>query len=118
VVIDGSADGTIRIKKWIDHQDNNVAEYIALLEALQLALSRSATSLHVFSDSELVVKQMTGVYAAARDCILCTGPAVRWRVPWNSRFHIFHAKTIRRRTDWRILPFEQEQASLLAQNSE
>ena len=61
VVIDGSADGTIRIGKWIGHRDNNVAEYIALLEALQFALSREATSLHVFSDSELVVKQMTGV---------------------------------------------------------
>lgn len=63
VVINGSADGTIRIRKWIGHQDNNVAEYIALLEALQFALSREATSLHVFSDSELVVKQMTGVYS-------------------------------------------------------
>jgi ribonuclease HI len=62
VVIDGSADGMIRIRKWIGHQDNNVAEYIALLEALQFALSCEATSLHVFSDSELVVKQMTGVY--------------------------------------------------------
>ena len=49
VVIDGSANGTIRIRKWIGHQDNNVAEYIALMEALQFALSREATSLHVFS---------------------------------------------------------------------
>ena len=32
VVIDGSTDGTIRIAKWIGHQDNNVAEYLALLE--------------------------------------------------------------------------------------
>lgn len=38
VVIDGSAAGTIRIARWIGHQDNNVAEYIALLEALQCAL--------------------------------------------------------------------------------
>jgi len=38
VVIDGSTDGTLRIAKWIGHQDNNVAEYIALLEALQYAL--------------------------------------------------------------------------------
>lgn len=63
LVIDGSSDGTIRIKKAIGHQDNNVAEYVALIEALQYALSQGATSLHVFSDSELVVKQMNGVYA-------------------------------------------------------
>jgi ribonuclease HI len=37
VVIDGSADGTIKINKSIGHHDNNVAEYAALLEALQFA---------------------------------------------------------------------------------
>jgi len=63
VVIDGSADGTIKINKWIGHQDNNVAEYAALLEALQFALDLGARTLHVFSDSEIVVKQMKGEYA-------------------------------------------------------
>jgi len=62
IVIDGSADGTIRINRWIGHQDNNVAEYVALLEALQLALELGARTLHVFSDSEVVVKQMKGEY--------------------------------------------------------
>src|SRR6266567_6319588 len=61
VVIDGSASGTIKIKKWIGHQDNNVAEYVALLEALQYAVTLRAESLHVYSDSEVVVRQMTGV---------------------------------------------------------
>jgi len=62
LVIAGSEDGTIKIKKWIGHQDNNVAEYVALLEALQFALELGARALHVFSDSEVVVKQMTGEY--------------------------------------------------------
>jgi ribonuclease HI len=62
VVIDGSAIGTIRIAKWIGHQDNNVAEYVALLEALQCALGLRATALHVFSDSQVVVRQMSGEY--------------------------------------------------------
>jgi ribonuclease HI len=53
----------IRIAKWIGHHDNNVAEYAALLEALQCALDLKATALHVYTDSELVVKQMTGEYA-------------------------------------------------------
>ncbi len=63
VVIDGSPNGTIRIAKWIGHQDNNVAEYIALMEALQCALGLKARTLHVFSDSEIVVKQMRGEYS-------------------------------------------------------
>ena len=63
VVIGGSTSGTIRIAKWIGHQDNNVAEYVALLEALQCALGLRAKTLHVFSDSEVMVKQMSGEYS-------------------------------------------------------
>jgi ribonuclease HI len=63
VVIGGSTSGTIRIAKWIGHQDNNVAEYVALLEALQCALGLKAKTLHVFSDSEVMVKQMSGEYS-------------------------------------------------------
>jgi len=62
VVIEKPDGEMIRIAKWIGHHDNNVAEYVALLEALQCALNLKATALHVYSDSELVVKQMTGVY--------------------------------------------------------
>jgi ribonuclease HI len=63
VIIDGCESGPIRIAKWIGHQDNNVAEYMALLEALQCALSLKAKALHVYSDSEVVVRQMRGEYA-------------------------------------------------------
>jgi ribonuclease HI len=62
VVIDGCANGPIRIAKWIGHQDNNVAEYVALMEALQCAVSLNAQALHVYSDSEVVVRQMRGEY--------------------------------------------------------
>ena len=62
VVLGGSDGPTIRIAKWIGHQDNNVAEYAALMEALQYAVARKAQKLHVFSDSQVVVRQMTGEY--------------------------------------------------------
>lgn len=62
VVIRGAASDPIRIAKWIGRHDNNVAEYAALLEALQCALQLKARRLHVYSDSEVVVKQMTGIY--------------------------------------------------------
>ena len=63
LVIEDPEGQTTRIAKWIGHQDNNVAEYVALLEALQHALAVNARTLHVFSDSEVMVKQMTGEYA-------------------------------------------------------
>ena len=63
VIVEDSAGDCIRIAKWIGWQDNNVAEYVALLEALLCALDRRALSLHVYSDSDVVVRQMCGEYA-------------------------------------------------------
>ena len=62
IVMDGAAAGPIRFAKWIGRQDSNVAEYVALMEALQLALALNAKCLHVYSDSQVVVKQMRGEY--------------------------------------------------------
>ena len=77
VVICGCAEGPVRIAKWIGHQDNNVAEYLALLEALQHAVSVKARSLRVYSDSEIVVKQMMGEYA-------CRSPRL-YSLNWTCR---------------------------------
>lgn len=63
LVIEVSDGDRIRIAKWIGYHDNNVAEYAALLEALHYALDLKAKALHVFSDSEVVVRQMKGEYA-------------------------------------------------------
>jgi ribonuclease HI len=77
VVISGSPSGPIRIAKWIGRQDNNVAEYAALMEALQCALSLKARKLHVYSDSEVVVRQMTGEY-------ICRSPRL-YSLHWTCR---------------------------------
>jgi ribonuclease HI len=63
VIVEDAAGRQTRIAKWIGWQDNNVAEYVALLEALQCALARKARSLCVYSDSDVVVRQMSGEYA-------------------------------------------------------
>jgi ribonuclease HI len=62
VIINGSGSAPVQIAKWIGHQDNNVAEYAALMEALQFAIAQKARTLHVYSDSQVVVRQMTGEY--------------------------------------------------------
>jgi ribonuclease HI len=77
VVIRGAADDPIRIAKWIGRQDNNVAEYVALLEALQCAVRMQAKALHVYSDSQVVVRQMTGEY-------LCRSPRL-YSLHWVCR---------------------------------
>jgi ribonuclease HI len=47
---------------YLGRASNNVAEYEALLHALRYAAGRGARRLRIFSDSELVVKQMSGQY--------------------------------------------------------
>lgn len=58
------ADGTAKASLfgYLGQATNNVAEYQALVHALQWALSRGASAVRVFSDSELVVRQMNGQY--------------------------------------------------------
>jgi len=77
IVIQDADGEKIRISKWIGHQDNNVAEYVALLEALQQALVLKAKVLRVYSDSEVVVRQMTGEYA-------CRSPRL-YSLHWTCR---------------------------------
>ncbi len=47
---------------YLGRATNNVAEYQALLHALRFALRRGAGRVRVFSDSELVVRQIGGTY--------------------------------------------------------
>jgi ribonuclease HI len=77
VVINVPEGEKIRIAKWIGRQDNNVAEYLALLEALQCALKLRARAIHVYSDSQVVVRQMTGQY-------LCRSPRL-YSLHWTCR---------------------------------
>jgi ribonuclease HI len=47
---------------YIGHATNNVAEYAGLLAVLERARAAGVTEITVHSDSELLVKQMTGAY--------------------------------------------------------
>jgi len=46
----------------IGEATNNVAEYTALIKALERALAMQARIVHIKSDSELLVKQLNGEY--------------------------------------------------------
>jgi len=48
--------------EFLGEATNNVAEYHALLLGLQRALELGATTVEIRSDSELLVRQMTGEY--------------------------------------------------------
>lgn len=52
----------LELAKNIGRETNNVAEYFALLAALDYATIHRISSLRIRSDSELLVRQMQGVY--------------------------------------------------------
>lgn len=62
VVIEHPGGRRVEISESIARGDNNYAEYSALLAALEYAAENQCSRLCVFSDSEVVVKQMTGHY--------------------------------------------------------
>ncbi len=70
VILEHSAGRRVEISQWIGADDNNYAEYAALLVALEYAVAFRCRSLRVFSDSEVVVKQINGHYS-------CQSPGLR-----------------------------------------
>ena len=67
VVIKSDGKTVKEISKAIGEATNNIAEYSALICALQQALLLKARKLHVFTDSELLFRQVTGVYKVKND---------------------------------------------------
>lgn len=50
------------LSKYLGHQTNNFAEYQALIGALEYAIENHHPALKVVSDSELLVRQIKGIY--------------------------------------------------------
>ena len=57
------------ISRYIGKQTNNIAEYTALVFALQEALITKVKSVRIFTDSELLYRQLTGRYKVKSDTI-------------------------------------------------
>jgi hypothetical protein len=99
VIIRGSEGGPITVARLIGRPDNNIAEYVALLEAWQCALTLSAEGRHVYSDSEVVVKPMKGAYTVAAPAFIpLTGSAASWPDRSLSRYRTFPVRSISKLT--------------------
>ncbi len=59
VIVDGKKE---TLSEYIGTTTNNVAEYTALIRALELAQKRGVREVEIFLDSELIVKQLSGQY--------------------------------------------------------
>lgn len=62
VIQDETGKKVAALSEYIGHQTNNVAEYQGLIAALEYAVDHNHKALKVISDSELLVRQIKGVY--------------------------------------------------------
>ncbi len=71
--------GVAQIAEYLGTQTNNFAEYSALIVALKFAIAQRSETLKVYSDSELVVKQIQGSYKVRNENIRpLYESAIRW----------------------------------------
>ena len=62
VIRDARGEIVAKLKKYIGRFTNNVAEYYGLIAAMDYAHAHGIRAIRVVSDSELLVKQMRGLY--------------------------------------------------------
>ncbi|OSS43085.1 putative phosphoglycerate mutase [Desulfurella amilsii] len=78
------------VSEYIGEKTNNEAEYTALIEALKNGLNFGVKSIKVFSDSELVVKQIKGVYAVKQEHLKKLNKEARLLIEKFEHFEINH----------------------------
>ena len=61
-ITDGEGRKVSEVSRYLGHKTNNQAEYWALLLGLREAKRLGRKSLHIFTDSELVERQIKGIY--------------------------------------------------------
>jgi ribonuclease HI len=62
VIEDQSGRKVAHLSEYLGHQTNNFAEYQGLIAALEYALQHGPKALKLISDSELLVRQIKGIY--------------------------------------------------------
>ena len=62
VIQDESGRKVAALSEYLGHQTNNFAEYQGLIAALEYALQHKPKALKLISDSELLVRQIKGIY--------------------------------------------------------
>ncbi|HTU43226.1 MAG TPA: ribonuclease HI family protein [Candidatus Aquilonibacter sp.] len=62
VIEDQSGRKVAQLSEYLGHQTNNFAEYQGLIAALEYALQHGPKALKLISDSELLVRQIKGIY--------------------------------------------------------
>lgn len=77
---------------YLDSATNNAAEYTALDKALDIAIERNAGSVLVYTDSELVTKQINGEYKVKNENLKLIFDRVKNKIGKIKDFEIKHVR--------------------------
>ncbi len=90
VVFDSAGAEILRKSIYLGKMTNNMAEYEALLHAVSWAQAASVETLRVYTDSELIARQVSGVYAVKNVQLKKYFQAVKDTVASFLKFEIRH----------------------------
>jgi len=90
ITVDGKTKATI--SHFIGNTTNNVAEYTGLVLALEKAIDLEIKQVHVYMDSELIVKQLNGIYRVKNEKLLPLFVKARGLASKFSSFTISHVR--------------------------
>ena len=90
-ITDSSGAVIAELSEFLGIRTNNYAEYSGLLASLQYALDNGHHSLHVISDSELMVKQIQGKYKVNSPDLKPLWQEAKARIAKLDSFEITHA---------------------------
>jgi ribonuclease HI len=83
------------LSEYLGHQTNNFAEYQALIAALEYAIRHGHKALKVISDSELLVRQIKGIYKVRNPTLQDLHARARQltrQLEWFSIGHVLRGK--------------------------
>jgi ribonuclease HI len=92
IVIEHPTGRRVEISQCIGGCDNNYAEYAALLVALEYAVACDSPVLQVYSDSEVVVRQVSGAYTCQSPVLLDIYKACKALIASFQQFAITHIR--------------------------
>ena len=92
VIKDNTGKKVAGLSEYLGHQTNNFAEYQGLIAALEYAVNNGPKALKLVSDSELMVKQIKGIYKvknAALQDLHARAKQLIAKLDWFSIDHAF-----------------------------
>jgi ribonuclease HI len=95
VVQDQTGKKVAALSEYLGHQTNNVAEYQGLIAALEYATTNGHKAIKVISDSELLVRQIKGIYKvknAALQDLHARAKELIAQLDWFSIGHVLRGK--------------------------